>query len=89
MSIELVFTSHGTAELRSTQGEDDPAPEVLWSSDADADFTDEFPDEFLGEKDADDVLDYLTEAGHLGEDVEVDVFEESLSDDELAGAHDD
>jgi hypothetical protein len=57
--LELILRAHGPAELVD-------ADEVqIWASDADEDFRDEFPDEFLSEDDAPDILDYLKDANIL------------------------
>lgn len=53
--LELILTAHGTAELV------DVDENILWASDDDDDFKEEFED-FLTEEDFDNVLDFLREA---------------------------
>src|SRR5712672_690188 len=65
--LELVLTAHGTAELVNNQ------EEILWASDDDDDFKEEFPD-FLGEDDFDEVLEFLHEAQVIT-DKEYDKFD--------------
>ena len=65
--LELVLTHTGTAELRNKK------ELILWASDDDDDFKEEFPD-FLVEDDFDDVLDFLHESEVLT-DSEYDKFE--------------
>ena len=72
--FDLSFTAHGTAQLFN---KDD---ELIWSSDNDMNFKDEFTDEFLGEEDSDDVLDWLIEQHHLQPDDEIDVYEDALEE---------
>ncbi len=51
--FELIFNHTGTAELVDARNN------ILWASDDDQDFKDEFSDEFLVEDDLVDVIDYL------------------------------
>ncbi len=66
----LVFLAGGQCML-----EEDG--EQCWCSDADDDFTEEFGDAFLDPDDAEDILAYLVDEGHLTEDeadhIEIDV----------------
>jgi len=66
--LELILRPHGTAELVNSD------EKVLWASDADEDFKEEFPDEFLNEDEFDDVLDWLYHNGVVSEK-EFDQFE--------------
>ncbi len=73
MDYELVIDDAGTATL--TLG-----GEVLWTSDADDDFAEEFPDtiiEFDDKDQTDDVIEWLTEEGYLPPGVDVDVIEDN------------
>jgi predicted dithiol-disulfide oxidoreductase (DUF899 family) len=53
--LELVLRAHGTAELINSD------EEILWVSDSDDDFKEEFSNEFLNEEDIPGILDYLRE----------------------------
>jgi hypothetical protein len=57
--LELVLRAHGTAELVDSDGT------VLWVSDSDDQFKEEFTDEFLTEDDIEEILDYLIDNGVL------------------------
>lgn len=57
--LEIIFRHAGHAEL--VDAEDN----VLWSSDADEDFKESISDEILSADDADDVLQYLEDSGHV------------------------
>lgn len=70
----LLLTAHGTVQVLNA---DDA---VLWSSDDDDDFTDEFADEFLGQADVPEILEYLVDAGLIDENQELDLREDSLED---------
>lgn len=70
----LLLTAHGTAQLL------DDNDRVLWSSDDDESFTDEFADEFLGEEDVHDILEFLVDAGRLPEDIELDLRVDTLEE---------
>ena len=50
--LELILRPHGTAELVNAR------KEVLWASDSDDDFKEDF-DDFLDDDDFDDVLDWI------------------------------
>lgn len=72
---ELVFKADGTVELRN------PERVVIWASDADDDFAEEFEGDFFGESDADEILDYLDVQGFVDiENDEIDIVENDLSD---------
>jgi hypothetical protein len=58
--LELVFTPQGHVEL--CQHDD-----VLWASDDDEDFRDQYPREFYGESDANSIMDYLVDHNYLTE----------------------
>ncbi len=66
----LVFTAVGTAILEDRDGV------ALWSSDDDVDFSEQHPDEFLDEDDAEFIAEYLVGCGKLTEDEEIDVESE-------------
>ncbi len=71
--FELVFYYGGTAALTK-------AGEVVWTSDADDAFAAEFDTVTVDE--ADDVLDYLEEAGYLEEADDCDVVEDEEGPDD-------
>lgn len=77
--FELILHPHGAVSLIDKNDDD----RLVWSSDNDEDFTEEFEgQEFFGDDDADEILDYLDsqEYVNLDED-EVDVVEEALDED--------
>lgn len=51
--LELVLRAHGTAELVDADNN------ILWVSDSDDKFKEEFTDEFLNEEDSEEILNYL------------------------------
>jgi hypothetical protein len=53
--LELVLRAHGPVELVNADDE------VLWVSETDDDFKEEFSDEFLQEEDIEEILDYLAD----------------------------
>ena len=68
-SLELGFTPEGTAELIDAESDD-----VLWSSDDDDDFRDDFNDELLTvEKDGESVVEWLVENDVISEEESEDV----------------
>jgi hypothetical protein len=77
----LVFLTGGQAQLEENG-------KVVWHSDNDADFREVVPDEFLGEKNAQEILEYLADEGIIDEDdlesVEIEVESlDSENDDEF------
>ena len=74
--LELAFTPHGTAELIDPDSDSDY---VIWASDSDDDFRDEFGEELLSEADTEDVIDWLVSAEIISNDEaeSLEVFEES------------
>lgn len=56
----LTLTAGGGAELVEDQ-------DVIWTSQDDEDFRDEFPDEMLDEDDVDKILEYLVDEDFLTE----------------------
>lgn len=81
-NLELVFTPQGHAELREA-GNDD---EILWSSDDDEDFAEQFDaSEFLSEKDTEKVVEYLLDSSTItpAEESELEVYEESFDGEDL------
>lgn len=81
--LELTFTRNGGAEL--SEGDD-----IIWASDDDDDFRDEFADEFLGEKDTERVIDYLCDSSEISDDEaeSVEVFEEAFDGQDLTPEQD-
>jgi hypothetical protein len=67
LPLELVLRAHGPAELLNAD------EEILWASDADEDFKEEFNDEFLQEEDVGDILEYLADNDILSHE-EADKF---------------
>lgn len=77
--MKLILTPHGTAELI------DDSDIQVWASDTDQDFMEEFSGrDFLGEKDVEDIIEYLEEIDMLEPDEadDLDVEEQSLNPDE-------
>lgn len=68
--LELILRAHGPAELVNAQ------EDVLWASDSDDDFREEFNDEFLAEEDIGDILEYLEDA----EIISMEEFDKLSSD---------
>jgi hypothetical protein len=70
--LELVFKHSGGVELRAVIDKSDPALDtVIWASDSDQDFMDEFSNEIFDAKDQDEVaeiIDYLVEADVIDDD---------------------
>ena len=79
MKFDLVIYSNGTAVLSNDAGE------TVWASDADDKLGDEF-DDFLDGSDGERLCDYLTDAGYIPEESDVDIIEDN---DELLDAGDD
>lgn len=59
--LELVLRAHGPIELLNAN------EEMLWVSDSDDDFREEFNNEFLQEEDIGDVLEFLLEYGIIND----------------------
>lgn len=74
--FELTFFADGHVELTND------ADELVWSSDDDDEFINEFGREFFSdEEDSDDILDYLEECGHVDlENHDIDCIENDLED---------
>jgi hypothetical protein len=72
----LISRPHGALELRSSDDE------LLWSSDADEDFAEEFPDfvDIENDPELEDVSDYLIDIGVLADDEEITITVEDLDD---------
>jgi hypothetical protein len=70
--LELVFKHSGGVELRAVTDKSDPALDtVIWASDSDQDFMDEFSNEIFDAKDQEEVaeiIDYLVEADVIDDD---------------------
>jgi hypothetical protein len=65
--LELILRAHGPAELV------DADDNMLWASDADEEFKEMLPDEFLSEDDIDEILNYLADEEIIS-DKEFDFF---------------
>ena len=70
--LELIFKHSGGVELRRVQsekvGESHGVDTVVWASDSDQDFMDEFGNEIMSaDEDAEQVMDYLEEADVISE----------------------
>lgn len=76
---KLILLENGSAVLT-----EDDEREILWSSDNDAGFKDQFGDDLLGEDDITDIFEFLVDEGHLKDsEVEhVEVFDEHDGDEE-------
>lgn len=72
--FELVFDETGHAELKDSDGA------RVWSSDSDDEFSEEFDEDFFDGDDADEIIDYLIEQGHVGNDDEIDIVEIDLEE---------
>jgi hypothetical protein len=70
---EFILSETGSASL--TQG-----GELMWSSDNDDDFWEEFGEEVLTTEDIDEVLEWLEDEGYLPPRVEVNVIDETDGD---------
>jgi hypothetical protein len=94
--LELVFKHSGGVELRAVTDKDDPALDtVIWASDSDQDFMDQFGNEIFDSNDQEEVtkiMDYLVEADIIDDDEAPDlqIWSESLDgrDVETVGAAD-
>ena len=84
----LVFTPHGSVHLLASKAKN---AEVLWSSDDDEAFAEEFEDVIdpNSQEEVDQLMDYLCEAEELedGEQIEIEeqYFDESDRDDDDDG----
>jgi hypothetical protein len=97
-NLELVLTGDGGAELRDLDAR--AAKTLVWSSDDDLEFQEEFePEEFLEESDLHDIVDYLldrevlteAEADHLEawEEDGDDADEDETDEEDVDGDEDD
>jgi hypothetical protein len=98
-NLELVLTEDGGAELRDLDAR--AAKTLVWSSDDDLEFQEEFePEEFLEEGDLHDIVDYLldhevlteAEADHLEaweEEGGDDADEDETDEEDVDGDEDD
>lgn len=67
-SLELVFKHGGGVEVRAPT-ESDHTDVLVWASDNDPDFMDEFPNELLTpDQDAGKILEYLVDADVINEE---------------------
>lgn len=90
-TIELIFKHSGGVELRSVQGEG-KLDLIKWASDSDQDFMDEFGNEIMSaDDDAEEVMDYLVEAGKITEPQAeaLEIYDESLDGTEIEPDDDD
>lgn len=71
---ELIFDETGRVQLKDHTGR------LVWSSDNDDDFAEEFDDDFFDGDQSDDIIDYLIEQGHLEGDEEIDIVEVDLEE---------
>lgn len=82
--LTLVFLVGGQAILEEGTGDD---AEIVWASDDDEDFAEQFPNTFLTEEDKGAVLNYLIDEGIIEEadaaDVAIDI--ESYTPEALNG----
>lgn len=83
-SLFLVFTVGGQAILE--EGNDDER-EVIWASDDDEDFREEFQNEYLGQADAEKILNYLVRAGDIEDDEKENVILEIEDDDSVVATN--
>jgi hypothetical protein len=86
-ALELIFKHSGGVELRSVQGEG-KLDLIEWASDSDQDFQDEFGNEIMSaDEDAENVMDYLEDAGVLSEKQaeDLEIYDESLDGKEVEG----
>lgn len=81
--MKLLLTEYGTAILTTDSGEQ------VWSSDDDADFLEEFGDDFIRDEDAEEIIEYLEEKEELTDDEAEDIEIEVRSLDDTAGDSDD
>lgn len=75
----LLYTAHGGVELLDSEKQ---GARILWTSDNDQDFMEEFPDAIDPDKDEPDVLNYLIEEEYLDENEELEVDTRYLEDEE-------
>lgn len=80
-SLELVFKHGGGVEVRAPT-ESDHTDVLIWASDNDPDFMDEFPNELLNADESEDILEYLVQEEILTEDEAdaIEVFSEGPDD---------
>lgn len=71
--MELELTEYGTAQLLEDG-------KVVWASDADATFKDEFKEEFLTMDDTAEILEFLVDEGHIDDEEadSIEIFEKTL-----------
>jgi hypothetical protein len=89
-TLELIFKHSGGVELRAvTEGKLDT---VVWASDSDQDFMDEFGNEIMAaDDDAEQVIDYLEDQEIITEEEagELEIYDESLDSSDLDPGDDD
>ena len=67
--LELVFKHSGGVELRAVTSDEPELDSVIWASDSDQDFMDEFSNEiFDPDADAEKIMDYLVSADIIDDD---------------------
>jgi hypothetical protein len=90
-ALELIFKHSGGVELRSIS-ETASLDKVLWASDADNDFMDEFGNEIMSaDEDAEQVMDYLEDADIITEAQaeSLEIYDESLDGTQIDPGDDD
>ena len=98
-TLELIFKHSGGVELRRVQKHGPKANEVgdaidkvVWASDTDQDFMDEFGNEIMSaDDDAEEVMDYLEESGKItpAQAETLEIYDESLDGSEIEPDDDD
>jgi hypothetical protein len=80
--LELVFKHSGGVELRAVDGraDDGSLDTVVWASDSDPEFMDQFPTEIFEPNESEGIIEYLIEADIIdeGEAEDLRIFSESL-----------
>lgn len=84
--FELIFSASGSVELVEV---DKHTEILLWSSDEDEDFAEEFGDDFFDGEDAEEIIEYLIDNEYVDENSAIDILEEDLEDEEIAEYDDD
>jgi hypothetical protein len=94
-ALELIFKHSGGVELRRVHSHGttpnvvgDAVDTVVWASDSDQDFMDEFGNEIMSaDEDAEEVMDYLEDADIITEAQAeaLEIYDESLDGKEVEG----
>lgn len=72
--FELVFSATGSVSLIDIS--DSATASLIWSSDDDQDFAEEFDGDFFDAKDAEEIIEYLEDAELIDADSILDLVEE-------------